>query len=251
MKKEIFILLIISLFVISSCKNFYAKDTSKGAEELDKEMEDNCKNDCSIEGNFCTGNSLYKCFRAGESKCLSADLIKECSSNEKCTINGCEEKKVPQLSKNFDLKDYPEPFILNAKFNDYALVVSTSGLNGEIIVGADIQSGLVPYVNEKFPSPYTTRQISSVEGKNVILIGNPCTNKLIAEVKNIEFKSSNCDAFINDGETILELYDSLDDKHVILLVMAKNDNDYKKAGLFLKYWEEHKDKFKGNKLVIT
>lgn len=251
MKREIFILLIISLFVISGCKNYYAEGISKNDEKAIKEIEENCNDDCKKEGSFCENNKLYNCFKAENFKCFSAELIEECSSNEKCTLDGCEEKKIYQLSKKFDLKGYPEPFIKDREFNDYILVVSTLGLNGEIIIGADIQSGLVPYVEEKFPSPYTTRQISSIEGKNAILIGNPCTHQLIAEIKNIEFNSEKCDSFIKDGEVILELYDNLDNEHVILLVMAKSDKDYKKGGLFLKYWEEHKDEFNGNRLVIT
>ena len=250
MKKELFIIFILSLLVISACKNYYGEGISKKDIEATKEVESKCNNACPEEGNYCTGNKLYKCFRAENSKCLSAELIKECNPNEKCTINGCEEKIIPQLSKKFDLKDYPKPFIINGKFNDYALVVSTDGLLGEIIVGADIQSGIVPFATEKFPSPYVTRQISNVDGKNAILIGSPCTNQLVAKVKNIEYKSQECSSFIKDGETILELYDNGDD-HLILLVMAKNDDDYKKAGLFLKNWQEHKKEFKGNRLVIT
>lgn len=250
MKREIFILLIILLFVISGCKNYYAEGISKNDEKAVKDMEENCNDACKKEGNFCTDNKIYKCFKAEGAKCYSAEQIEACSSNEKCTVNGCITKQDYQLSSKFNLKDYPEPFIKNGRFNDYALIVSTNGLNGEIILGADLQSGLVPYVKEKFPSPYTTRQISSVEGKNAILIGNPCTNELIAQIKNIDLGTEECDSFINEGQTILELYDNLDGENAILIIMAKDDNDYKKAGLFLKNWENNKNKFKGNKVVI-
>ena len=253
MKKELLLILVALIVIISGCNNSVKIETNndnKGPVNGNSENPD-CDNECNNEGDYCSGNKLYECIKS-EDGCFKSTLVDTCSNTERCTSDGCVEKKTYKLSDKFDLRDYPEPFIKNDKFNDYALIVSTNGLNGEIIVGADIQDGLADYVDvdEKFPSPLVTRQIDNVDGKNAILIGSPCTNQLIAEVKNIEYESETCADFINDGETIVELYDNTDDAHVILLVMAKDNNDYKKAGLFLKRWEEHANEFKGNKVII-
>ncbi len=66
-------------FELFDWRNVIASDSSGGT---------TCSDECSIAGNYCSGDDAYSCTR-GTDGCLDSRLIDSCTSNEHCESGNC------------------------------------------------------------------------------------------------------------------------------------------------------------------
>jgi len=80
--------------------------------------------------------------------------------------------------------------------------------------------------------------------QNLILIGSPCANDIIADVLDVD--EANCHKFIEDGTAIIKVID--EGSYVHLLVSGNSDDGTKEAVEVLKNHKKHD--LKGNEFIL-
>ncbi len=139
------------------------------------------------------------------------------------------------------LKHFPYPFVKYNNYNNLYLVVSDDATLDEL----EIASGIAQSIKGTIPLPPKIVTESNLpEGlHNLILIGDPCTNKLISK----ELGISKCNLGLNTNEGILLLNNH--DKISILVVSGYNINGIAKASKVLQNYNTFP--LKDNKIIIN
>ncbi len=125
---------------------------------------------------------------------------------------------------NVDLSDYPFPFIKNNYYNDVYIVVGKGHNADEMFAAYDVAYGLQGLRNQ-LPSIIVENQVPA-NAHNLILVGTPCTNTLVAEF----LATNDCNSMINKGIVSLDY----GERKTTMIVSGKTSDDVRKAALFLK-----------------
>lgn len=136
------------------------------------------------------------------------------------------------------LDDFPKPFITNDKWN-MILVIGKQGTSAEVVAATSITEGLVYSDVAQGYSKYAKldSEVESIEGKNVILIGNPCTNTYVEQLMPFTY---NCIEEFKKGEGLLKLFKTGSDSYALVVAGYSGDDirraaeilgNYRSAGL--------------------
>ena len=101
---------------------------------------------------------------------------------------------------DINLKHFPYPFIKYGDYNDLYIVVSDGATLDELETASDIGQILKGTTILTSPKIITASRLPEGE-HNIILIGDPCTNKLIS----YELGTSDCSLGLKQGEGLLVL----------------------------------------------
>ena len=104
---------------------------------------------------------------------------------------------------DLSLKQYPFPFLKYGSYNDLYIVIS----DGATIDELDAASNIAQNLKGSLPKSASIVTVSKAPDgdHNFILLGDPCTNKLMADV----LKTNDCNPFnLNNGEGLLLLKNS-------------------------------------------
>lgn len=123
-----------------------------------------------------------------------------------------------------DLSDYPFPFIKNNYYNDVYIVVGNGHNADEMFAAYDIAYGLQGLRSRL--APIIVENEVPTNAHNLILVGTPCTNTLIAEF----LETNDCDSIVNKGIVSLDY----GERKTTMIVSGKTSQDVRKAALFLR-----------------
>lgn len=128
--------------------------------------------------------------------------------------------------KKITLSDYPFPFIKNNYYNDVYIVLGNQHTAQETFAANDIAYGLKG-LRATLPPIILESEVPKT-AHNLILVGTPSTNSMVADFVGTDDSSA-----LNDGGVVM-----LDNKErsATLLVTGQTDEDVRKAGLFLRYY---------------
>lgn len=139
---------------------------------------------------------------------------------------------------NVDLSNYPFPFIKNNYYNDVYIVVGNGHNADEMFAAYDVAYGLQG-LRSKLPAIIVENEIPA-NAHNLILVGTPCTNTLIAEF----LETNDCDSIADNGIVSL----SYNDRKARMVVSGRTSQDVRKAALFLRNYPLYAPK--GNVALI-
>jgi len=128
-----------------------------------------------------------------------------------------------------DLSNYPCIFIKNNSLNATIVIGADSG-NQEMLDSMDIISSLQS-LGYQVGSISLDTSISNPTNKNMILIGNPCNNRIIASFMNLPYPSCGSMMNISNNTGILFIYKNGNNN--ILFVGGYDTNDTRRASLVL------------------
>lgn len=131
---------------------------------------------------------------------------------------------------NASLEDYPEPFVKGHYADNLALVVSEEEVTLYSIVSADIASGLAP-VTGNTKTLLDKELLTNYRDYDLILIGDPCENKLTSKFISVEY----CDH--NPGEARIKIVNNGVNEAII--VMGYNFDAIRNAGLVLRNYNNY------------
>ena len=144
------------------------------------------------------------------------------------------------ITANASLEDYPEPFVKDHYANNLAIVVSEEEVTLYSIVSADIASGLAP-VTGNTKTLLDKELLTNYRDYDLILIGDPCENKLTSKFISVEY----CDH--NPGEARIKIMDNGINEAII--VMGYNFDAMRNAGLVLRNYNDYA--LTGDEMTIT
>ena len=201
------------------CGDGVCHDSEKGSCEADcPSCDDSDK--CTLDvfaGGRCTHEIISPCCGDGV-----------CSAGEAATC-------IDDCGGDFDLSDYPEPFISEGQLNTQIIIGEGSGSKG-VVAATAVLAGL-DFVGQK---PGYTQEglldtdISSIQGKNVILIGNPCMNQFVAEL--YKTGDQDCLSGIAKGEKIIRLFRTGAATYA-LVISGYDEDDVRAAGVYVQNWD--------------
>ena len=122
---------------------------------------------------------------------------------------------------DLSLKNYPYPFIKNNVPNSLYIVIPYDYSYAEFDAARQISASLQG-LNPLPPQIVTLKELPEGE-HNLILIGNPCTNPLIAD----ELATTDCHSGLEYGYGLLKL--SNNERNSVLVVAGYSNDDLKKA----------------------
>ena len=125
------------------------------------------------------------------------------------------------------LENYPYPFIKNNVYNGLYIVLPTN-YNSEEQEAALLIANSLKGTQPVNPNIITENNLPK-GNHNLILIGDPCNNKLIAE----ELNTNRCSLGLNSGEGLLELVNH--ERTSTLIVSGVDDGLEKAAKVIAKY----------------
>lgn len=128
---------------------------------------------------------------------------------------------------NIDLSNYPFPFIKNNYYNDVYIVVGNGHDAAELFAAQDIAQGLKGY--RAFLPPVILEDQLPETAHNLILVGTPCSNSLVAEF----LETDDCSSLKQAGIV------SLDTKYrkATMIVTGRTSENVRSAGLFLRHYK--------------
>lgn len=127
------------------------------------------------------------------------------------------------------LQDYPYPFIKNNVPNSLYIVIPYNADYQEYSAATVIAKSLKE-INPIPPQIVADKELP--EGQhNLILIGTPCDNELIAR----ELNTNKCNANLRPGEGLLKLINK--DRTSVLIVSGHSSDDISKSSLVLSYYK--------------
>lgn len=149
------------------------------------------------------------------------------------TLPPIEEAEEPESEDpGYTLADYPNMFIEDNSFNAF-LVVGNEAPAKDVIVVSDIAVSL-QYAGISVETTKLVSEIDDIRKQNLILIGTPCNNELIANVMDIE--SPECvDDYsyggFDENEGIIALYEKYE--HIYLVISGYLPSDTREAGVLV------------------
>ncbi len=128
-------------------------------------------------------------------------------------------------SAKVTLADYPFPFIKNNYYNDVYIVLGNNHSPDETFAANDIAYGLKG-LRAVLPPVILESEVPE-KAHNLILIGTPCTNSMVANFLG----TNNCNAVQNAGVIILDNQE----RSATLVATGRTSEDVRRAALFLRY----------------
>ena len=101
----------------------------------------------------------------------------------------------------------------------------------------------------KAPAVVTADELASATGKNLILVGGPCVNKLTADFLGLTYPACGADSGMSPGEAIIKLVDNGD--KVAMIVAGWSADDTRRASAALENYKAYAGKLKGSEVVVT
>jgi len=140
-----------------------------------------------------------------------------------------------------NLSDYP-----NFLSPDIYIVVGGEGSATDVLASTEIATGIkgeIPTINvetkldKDIVNPYGI-------SKNFILIGSPCTNKMLALIMGKNYPSCGLESSIPENSAIIKIYGGFTSGYYALVVSGWNDSYTRIAGFVLKKHDQFlSDKF--------
>ncbi|MEA2036618.1 MAG: hypothetical protein U9O94_03865 [Nanoarchaeota archaeon] len=186
------------------------------------------------------------------------DVVSDKTKSEEMSSNEIkDELKEKQYSKytppkNIYISDFPFPFIEGNNFN--GLIIIGDRASAESAMSANDILMALQYSNSEgesdiikkidISSPKLVSEIVDFKEQNVIIIGDPCENKITKEIIG---KDGDCKNDLIIGEGVIQLFDT-GKENVALLVTGGEPRDTREAAHILSNYKEYS--LKGNKCSI-
>ncbi len=196
----------------------------------------NCEQDCPTcdDGDSSTEDSFdletLKCKNIREMDYCGDEI---CSPDEEC------EQDCPV--KRITLASYPYPFVHGDDL-EAEIVVGDDGTAKEVTAATAIALGLG--IKSSFYGTLAS-EISTIDDTNIILVGNPCTNKFIAELMPF---TEDCLEDYEEGEGRISIFTTGmpgGKEKCALVVSGHSDDDIRRAAGILENYEFNMPKLKG------
>lgn len=173
-------------------------------------------------------------FDPSSRSCKHEDIV-PCCGNGQCEV-GESATCIDDCESEFDLSDYPAPFVVEKQLNTHIVIGEQAGSKG-VIAGINIIRGL-DFSGAK--PGYSTQaildsEISSIDDKNVILVGNPCHNTHVAALYKIN--DGDCKQGLSVGDKIIRLFKTGTGTYA-LVVNGYSEDDVRDASVLIEKWEE-------------
>jgi hypothetical protein len=136
----------------------------------------------------------------------------------------------------FDLLDYPMPFVVNGSSGNTLIIVGENAKAEDMMGAVEIANSLGLKIDSELFVLDT--QINSVKESNAIVVGGPCVNMAAAELLGFP---NNCDDGFSSGKAKIKLFHGLDGQgdNVALLVAGYSAMDTRLACSVLSHYEEY------------
>ena len=131
-----------------------------------------------------------------------------------------------------DLSQYPQPFVVDHYTNGLAMVMGSNYVAKHAIVAAEIAYSLRP-INGNYITRLDTEVINDYQKYDLILVGTPCQNMIVAKVLN----SEDCTFGLGPGEAVIKLADNGDKK--ALIIAGYDFDSLRNAGLILANYNKY------------
>ncbi len=125
-------------------------------------------------------------------------------------------------NNELSLKQYPYPFVKNSNYNALTIVIPDQSTLEE----QEIANNLAKALQSTRPLPpkvVRASELLETTNKNLILIGDPCTNKLITQ----ELGTYECSLDLKEGEGLIKLITK--ERTSILIISGYDIESMKKA----------------------
>lgn len=146
------------------------------------------------------------------------------------------------LQKDITLKDYPYPFIKNNNYNNLYIVLPDSYTIDEydsaLVIAKSIQ-----FARPLLPKIVRESDLPDRGEYNLILIGDPCTNSLIADY----LLTNDCNLNLYRDQGLLELVNN--DKTSVLVVSGYDLSAIKKSAMLLSKYNTYP--IRNNRVVVS
>lgn len=128
------------------------------------------------------------------------------------------------------LADYPEPFLLDGYPNNIAFVVGDDAPSLDLLTITDIASKLATELapGEGLPQVLLASELPNPEDFNIITVGDPCTNSLVAHEFGMPYPTCGEDMGLVQGEGVIEFRDNGD--NYMLIVSGYDPIDRRRVG---------------------
>lgn len=199
------------------------------------ESSGSCQSDCPIcesDNNPCTKDDFDQALKT----CVHDPVI-PCCGNKVCEppgeVNFC---LIDCKVSNLSLRDYPNPFVVNKKVNTF-IVIGSQGTGSSVTSGIDIIRGWeYNGSNERYDTKARLdKELESLVGKNVILIGNACEN---THVHSLMKPVRDCRDGLEPGVGLLRLYQTGPESYA-LVVAGFGSEEIRHAARVLEKYKDY------------
>jgi len=148
------------------------------------------------------------------------------------------------VAGQFDLKQYPMPFIVNEKF--YGVIVIGDNAAASDTIGAiDIAISMQYLTKNKLQAPVVlASEIDSVMDQNTIVVGGPCANPAAAEL--LGYPNDCMEGFW--GRSVVQLFEN--NGNVQILAAGGSSTDTRRAARILARYEQNKNILNGTYVEV-
>lgn len=217
----------------------FSEESSQTSDSVGEAQAAVCGNDI-CEGNEsqercpdCPScNDFNRCtidyFDVDDSRCKHTRRIPCCGDGE-CELSE-QDLCIEDCGSEILLDDFPSPFIKDGDWNMF-LVIGKKGTSSDVVAATSITEGLVFSEVTQGYSKYAKldTELDSISGRNVILIGNPCTNIFIEQFMPY---SGDCLEEFSQGDGLLKLFKT-GSKTYALVVAGYDGDDLRRAAQIL------------------
>ncbi len=138
-----------------------------------------------------------------------------------------------------DLSNYPEPFIVNERYNNLTVVIGSGDIPPNSYAATQIILGMP--TNQGDSNSFLDTQISNLN-RNMIIVGTPCTNMLVARF----LETQNCNVNLNSGEGLIKLMKN--ERNTILIITGYDSKEIKNIGDILRNYQKYN--LEGDTLIV-
>ncbi|MBR9691443.1 hypothetical protein GOV06_01530 [Candidatus Woesearchaeota archaeon] len=183
-------------------------------------------------------NDYDKCtedyFDVDSLKCVNEDIM-PCCGNDECEAGEDCDNCLLDCNCGIDLKDYPGIF----KGKSVVIVVGAKASASDVTAGIDVANGLGGYtIDTKLDN-----EISSLDDRNVIVIGTPCDNEFSAELLPY---SRDCLEYIKEGTAVIRIFST--GSGYAVLVAGNPISKTREAASYLR--EDSSKKLEGVEVIV-
>lgn len=137
-------------------------------------------------------------------------------------------------AQDYELEDYPQPHVRSGVYNTQ-IVTGVSGTSSDVIAAIEINEYLNDFAQVPLGSTVLDNEVADKE-RNLILIGSPCDNKLMAQMLGNPIP---CDAGMPEIGGVLHIINYKTYSH--LLVTGKDPDDVRRAARALREYDTYED----------